>query len=401
MNSGDLILVTGASGYVATSVIKQLLEEGFKVRGTVRSLTNEEKTEPLRKLTNADKNLELVESDLLKEETWKDAVKGCKYVIHVASPFPLTIPSDPDELIKPAVDGTLNVLKACAEVGGVKRVVLTSSIVAVYDPSIPPPKEHEEDKAFTEEDWTNIEDPHLDVYAKSKVLAEKAAWDFVKELPEEKKFELVAINPGLVLGPLYSKVVPTSLDLVRRLLDRATPAVAKLCLPICDVRDVSQAHIKALTAPEAAGHRHIIVTDSVWMKDIAMVLHKEFKPLGYSIPTVVAPNFFVWMSSFMDKTYKLVLPRLSRDFKYDTKRMTEVLGITPTEYVKTIVDSGHSLIEMGAVKKPKKSKKAREPEKIDENEGKETNENGVNSESEAADKSATNTTEASALPTVS
>ncbi|XP_074604727.1 uncharacterized protein LOC141858020 [Brevipalpus obovatus] len=364
MDSKDLVLVTGASGYVASHIIKQLLDDGRKVRGTVRSLSNEEKVKPLRALVNADKNLQLVEADLLKEDSWKDAVKGCKYVIHVASPFPNVIPSDPEaELIKPAVDGTLSVLKACSETPEVKRVVLTSSIVAIYDASIPLPEENEQSKTFNEENWTNTEDVHLDTYAKSKALAEKAAWNFVKELPAEKKFELVSINPGLILGPLLTSVLPTSLDVVKRLLDRSVPAVAKLCLPICDVRDVAAAHIKALTVPEAAGHRHIVVTTSVWMREIAVILHKEFKPLGYSIPTMVAFNFMVWLSAFVDKTYKLILSRLSREFKFDTKRMTEVLGITPTDHSKTIIDTAHSLIDMGIVKKPKKSKKTKESEK--------------------------------------
>lgn len=123
------------------------------------------------------------------------------------------------------------------------------------------------------------------------------------------------------MGPLISKSLPTSLETIKRLLDRAVPAVAKLCMPICDVRDVAHAHVKALTVPEAAGHRHVIVTASVWMRDVAMILHKEFKSLGYSVPTMNAPNFVVWLSAFMDKTYKLVLSRLSREYKFDTKRV--------------------------------------------------------------------------------
>lgn len=141
-------------------------------------------------------------------------------------------------------------------------------------------------------------------------------------LTDNKKFELVAINPGLILGPLISKSLPTSLETVKRLLDRAVPAVAKLCMPICDVRDVATAHVKALTVPEAAGHRHVIVSASVWMREVAMILHKEFKQHGFSVPTMNAPNFVVWLSAFMDKTYKLVLSRLSREYKFDTKRVS-------------------------------------------------------------------------------
>ncbi|RWS14510.1 putative uncharacterized oxidoreductase-like protein, partial [Dinothrombium tinctorium] len=351
-----------ASGYIASHVIKLLLEDGgYRVRATVRSLKDEEKVKSIKSaFADAKHELQLVEADLVAADSWNEAVKDVKYVIHVASPFPNSIPSNPDQLLKPAVDGTLNVLRACAESGTVKRVVVTSSICAVYDPSLPIPKENEESKTFNEENWTNGEDPHLDLYAKSKLMAEKAAWDYVKELPDGKKFELVVINPGLVFGPLIFNQMGTSLEMVKRLLDRSVPAVAKLSVNAADVRDVALAHIRALTVPEAAGNRHIIVTSNVMMKDIALILQKEFKPQGYHIPTMVVPNFVVWMNSLLDKSYKLVVPRLGRDYKFETKRMQEVLGITPTELEKTIIDTANSLIERGVVKKPKKARKTKE-----------------------------------------
>ncbi|RWS30614.1 putative uncharacterized oxidoreductase-like protein [Leptotrombidium deliense] len=366
----SVVLVTGASGFIASHIIKQLLEEGYKVRSTVRSLKDEEKVKLLRELYSGSKSeVQLVEADLINADSWKEAVKDAKYVIHVASPFPNTIPSNPDSLLKPAVDGTVNVLKACAESGTVKRVVITSSICAVYDSSLPIPKENEETKTFNEENWTNGEDPHLDVYAKSKLMAEKAAWDYVKELPDGKKFELVAINPGMVFGPLYMNQMGTSVEMVKRLMDRSVPAVAKLSVNATDVRDVALAHIRALTVPEAAGKRHLIVTSSVMMKDIAVILQKEFKPQGYHIPTMVAPNFFVWMSSLMDKTCRLVVPRLGREYKFENKRMQEILGITPTELEKTIIDTANSLIEKGIVKKPKEKKAKKAKDETDATEG--------------------------------
>lgn len=294
-------------------------------------------------------------------------------MIHVASPFPDKIPSNPDDLIKPAVDGTLNVLKAASE-AAVKRVVLTSSIAAVYDPSVAIPKENEETKKFNEENWTNTEDPHLDSYSKSKTLAERAAWDFVKELPEGKKLDLAVINPGGVLGPLNSKNMSTSILLVKKLMDRSVPAVAKLFLCITDVRDVALAHLKALTNPDAVGNRHIIVSHGMWMKELAQILQKEFKPQGYYIPTMVAPNFIIWLNSLIEKSFKLVVSRLSREYNYDNKRvsdclsifvlqfctyfkMKDVLGITPIEIEKTIIDTANSLIELEILKKPKKKEK--------------------------------------------
>ena len=242
-------------------------------------------------------------------------------MIHVASPYPDRAPSNPDDLIKPAVEGTQAVLRAVSEAGGVKRVVLTSSIAAVYDSSIPMPKEKEESKTFDEESWTDVENSSVDLYAKSKTLAEKAAWDFVKELPEEKRFELAVINPGMVIGPLLSKRYTTSHVAIKKLLDKSAPAYPKLNCNITDVRDVAQAHLVALTSPEAAGKRHLVVNHSVWMKDLAAIIQKELRPKGYFVPSLTAPNFLVRVSSFVDRGVKIVVPRLGREVKYDNKRV--------------------------------------------------------------------------------
>lgn len=191
----DLILVTGASGFIATNIIKQLLELGYRVRGTVRSLKDEKKVAPLRKLAeNSRFELELVEADLMKEETWLSAVKECTFVLHTASPLPMKAPKHEDELIKPAVNGTLFVLKACAQEGSVvKRVVVTSSMAAIAGDS------YINDHTYSERDWSKPET--LQPYYKSKTLAEKAAWDFVKD--RETKglscFELAVINPSMVM----------------------------------------------------------------------------------------------------------------------------------------------------------------------------------------------------------
>jgi len=378
-----LILVTGASGFVASHVVKLLLEEGYKVRGTVRSLSNEDKVAPIKNLVpDAKYPIELVEADLLNEDSWKEAVKGCSYVMHVASPFPNAMPKSEDDVIKPAVDGTLAVLKAASESGSVKRVVLTSSIAAIYDPIVPiEKKEGEEITAFDEEVWLNTEDPRLEPYGKSKALAEKAAWDFVKQLPEDKKIELAAINPGMVVGPVLSKNLATSVELIKRLLDKSTPAVPKMHFSICDVRDVAQAHLKAMIIPEAAGHRHIISSREMWVKDIALVLQKELKQHGYFVPTINAPNILVWLSSFVDKPVKLVVPRLGREYKFNNKRMVEVLGITPIDAEKSIVDTAYSLINLGVIKKTRKLKKNQDAPADAPNEAAQ-----VNGEAEGGDK---------------
>ncbi|XP_015915817.1 uncharacterized protein [Parasteatoda tepidariorum] len=387
-SGGDsaIVLVTGASGYVASYIIKLLLDEGHKVRGTVRDLNNEKKIKPLKELSpEARFPLELVEADLLKEETWKEAVKDCTYVIHTASPFPNASPANPDEVIKPAVEGTKVVLQACADAGTVKRVVLTSSVASVHGEMI-----MEEGKVYNEGDWTNTESISLDTYSKSKTLAERFAWDFVKELPEDKKFELAVINPALVLGPVLNGEPGTSVEVIKKLLERAMPMIPKVNFDVCDVRDVALAHVKAMTLPNAADHRHIVTTQNVWLKDIAMVLSKEFKPHGYCVPTTIAPYFAVWLNSFFDKTAKSILPRIGREFRFDNKRMKEELGITPTELNQTLIDTAYSLIEGGFVKKQKKYKQNRkdsvaEPNKQSEEKTDQTEETKENETEKGTD----------------
>ncbi|XP_061170792.1 uncharacterized protein LOC133180267 [Saccostrea echinata] len=362
-----LVLVTGAGGFIATHIVKQLQEEGYRVRGTLRSLEDEERIKKLKELCpDAKHELELVEADLTKPESWEPAVKDVKYVIHVASPFPAQSPKEESELIQPAVEGTQAVLKACVAAKSVKRVVLTSSCAAVgWGPGA------DTSKTFTEEDW--MEPEKLNAYGKSKTLAEKAAWDYVKELPDEDKIELAVINPGYVMGPVINGSMSTSSEVVKRILEREKPFVAKLNFPVVDVRDVAAAHVKAMTLDEAAGKRHLVVNSNVWMKEMALILSKEFKHQGYNVPTTNCPNAILHMCSWFDKTIKMIMPDVGKVFKFDTTRMKDVLQITPTELKDTLIDMAYSLIDAGLVKKTKKFKGpgSGEPEGGEEGEKKE------------------------------
>ena len=337
------VLVTGASGFIATHIIQQLLTGGqVKVRGTVRSLKNEAKVKPLQDLVpDATYPLELVEADLLNEESWKEAVKGCTHVYHVASPFPPSVPTDENEVIRPAVEGTLNVLKACAESGMIKRVVLTSSIAAIGGGVT---------RDYNETDWAN---DASSPYHKSKMLAEKAAWDFVDKLEDDKKFELAVVNPGLVIGPVLSLASSdsTSQATVKKILENSIPALVNVNFALVDVRDVALAHIAAMEKQEAAGNRHIIVGNNMWMKEIAEVVSREFQPQGYKIKLWVMPKVGVWFAKFALPLVRLVYPVLGVVSTYSNAKMRNDLGVEPRDIESSILDTCYSLIESGAVPK--------------------------------------------------
>ena len=342
-STDELVLVTGASGYIATHIVQQLLQAGYRVRGTVRSLKNEEKVKPIYELCpEANDKLELVECDLLDENCWDAAVKDCSYVLHTASPVPLVNPKDEDEVMKPAVDGTMFVLRACQKAGTVKRIVLTSSKSAIAQ------KRNPENKRFTEDDWSDLHDPTITTYDKSKTLAERAAWDFIKQ---NEKMELATINPSHVFGPIICGGNAPIMEITKRLLNAEMPLLPNLSLPICDVRDVAEAHIKAMTIPEAAGHRHIIDNETLWCYELAKIIDKEFRPQGYKIPTRTAPNFLMHIVGLFDGTIKLLLPRLGNKSEFDNSCLKCVLGINPIPVQKSILDMCYSMIETGRVKK--------------------------------------------------
>lgn len=296
--------------------------------------------------------LELVEADLMQDEGWQEAVRDCTYVIHMASPFPAANPSNEEEVIRPAVDGTVRVLRAAQQVGGVKRVVLTSSIASISGGFIGG------NKVFTEEDWTNTDDPSLLAYVKSKTLAEQAAWDFVNKLEEVERFELAVINPVFVMGPVLCGSFATSMEVVQRLLEHAMPALPRLNFPVTDVRDVATAHIRAMLVTEAAGNRHIISSGTMWMHEIAKVVDDEFRSLGYSVPTMTVPKIFVVINSLFDSSLKSILPSINKVTEFDNSKMRNVLSLQPTDMKKTIIDMCYSMIESGHVKKTEQYKKA-------------------------------------------
>ena len=344
-----IVLVTGASGFLASHVVQQLLQQGrFRVRGTVRDKNREDKVKPLTELATANHPLELVAADLTKEDTWTDAVKGCSYVLHVASPYPRMTkqPKNPDVVIRPAVDGALNVLKACAESGSVKRVVLTSSAMAISGGISGEPG-----KVYTEEDWATDENCK-GAYERSKFRAERAAWEFVEKLEAGKKFELVTVNPSGIMGPFISASSgDTSASSIGDILTNKLPGLPNISLPIVDVRDVAAAHIAAIESPEAAGKRYIAHNKTMTYSEIAAIISQEFKPQGYKVPTKPMKKIMLGVMSKFNSGAKYAAKNAGNEIQLSNDRMRSQLGIEPRAEEATIIDQCYTLIDLGLVKK--------------------------------------------------
>lgn len=336
-NSQKPILVSGATGFVASHVIKLLLEQGYKVRGTVRSLANKSKSDFLYTLApEKNANLELVEADLLKPATWPAAAEGVDYILHVASPFPNDKPKDEMEVIRPAVEGTLNILEAAVE-KGVKKVILTSSVVAIMY--------GHEDKISGPEDWSV--EKECDAYAKSKTRAEKAAWDFWKK--HEGKFELATVNPGFVLGPVFVSSGGTSEEVVADFLKGAVPAVPKMMMPVVDVREVAECHIRALKDPNSNGKRFICSAASLWMKEFCDLLREEFEKYGYSIPKRELGKCLLKIGSIFIKKARSLVSEVDKERRLDASMSVKELGINYRSPKESLAEMGYSLIKLGIV----------------------------------------------------
>jgi nucleoside-diphosphate-sugar epimerase len=332
--------VSGASGFIGSHTIIQLLEAGYRVRGTVRSLKNLEKVQFLVDLQNP--NLELVEADLHDAESWVKAAQGCDYCCHIASPFPIAQPRDEMELIKPAVEGTRNVLTACSN-AGVKRVVLTSSCAAVMAG-----RESEAGKIFTEEDWAN--EAKCEPYSKSKLFAEKAAWELQKELPEGKRFELCTINPSFVQGPLLNNIMCSSQEPLAMLLNRKQPGVADLHWAVVDVREIAFAHVAALTKG-VDGNRYIVSARTIALPELAKIVAKTFDPMGYRVPEIVFPKFVLRVIGLWDPIVRSVASSSGVVPRVDGSKAERELGVKYRDISESLVDGAHALIRFGLVQK--------------------------------------------------
>jgi nucleoside-diphosphate-sugar epimerase len=338
------ILVTGGSGFIGSHLILQLLAAGHEVRATLRNLTREAEVRAMLRRGGAEAGdrLSFAAADLADDRGWKEAVAGCEYVHHVASPFPAGVPKDENELIVPAREGALRLLRASKE-AGVKRVVLTSSFAAIGYGHGP------QSRPFSESTWTDLQGSGLSAYVKSKTIAERAAWEFIAE--EGRGLELSVINPVVVLGPVLAADYSTSIVLIQRLMDGAVPGLPRLNFGVVDVRDVADLHIRAMTHPAAKGERFLAVAgDFLSIRDIALVLKERLGAAAEKVPVRQLPNWLVRIASLRDPAVKQFLPELGKEKNGTNEKARRLLGWAPRSREDAIVATAESLIDLGLLK---------------------------------------------------
>lgn len=334
------VLVTGGSGFIGSHCIVQLLAAGHEVRTTVRSLKREADVREMLKEggVTATASLAFAVADLEKDVGWADAVAGCDYVLHVASPFPDKIPKHENELVIPAREGALRVLRASRD-AGVKRVVLTSSFAAIgygHAPRATP---------FDETTWTNAD--AVQPYTKSKTLAERAAWDFVAQ---ESGLELAVVNPTGVFGPVLGPDFSTSIMGVQMMMQGKFPGAPKAYFGVVDVRDVADLHLRAMTNPVAKGERFIAVSgDFMSIFEIAKVLRNRMGEAGKRVPKFELPNMLVRVASLVDPLVKQIVPELGNPRNGTSEKAKRLLGWTPRSREEAIVATAESLVRFGLV----------------------------------------------------
>jgi nucleoside-diphosphate-sugar epimerase len=340
----DTVLVTGGSGFIAGHAILQLLAAGYTVRTTVRNVARADHVKALLKAGGAASTdaLSVVAAHLEDDAGWADAVRGCQYVLHVASPFPATAPKHEDELIVPARDGALRVLRFARD-AGVKRVVMTSSFAAVgYGHG-------DVDRPFDETDWTDLSAPGLSAYVKSKTIAERAAWNFIGK--DGGGMELAAVNPVGVLGPALGNDLATSVLLIQRLMNGSVPGCPRLWFGVVDVRDVADLHIRAMTDPAAKGERFVATAgDSLSIREIALALRERMGSAARRVPTRELPDWLVRIAGLFDPAVRNTLGELGHRKRMTGAKARRVLGWAPRSSEDAVAASAESLIRLGLVK---------------------------------------------------
>jgi nucleoside-diphosphate-sugar epimerase len=349
----ETVLVTGGSGFVGGWCVVELLKRGYAVRTTVRSLSKAPAVYAMvAKAVDPADRLEFFAADLTQDEGWDEAVAGCDYVLHVASPLVGNDPRDPDSFIIPARDGTLRVLRAATR-AGVKRVVMTSSTAASC-----PPVDSGDSFDNDESLWTDPSHPSINPYRQSKTLAERAAWDFMDEALSSTT--LTTILPSAIFGPVLTTENLGSVQVISRLLSGRLAGTPRLGFSIVDVRDLAQLHIRAMTTPEAAGHRFIAAGDYLWMADIARILRSQLGDRASKVPTRGLPDFVLRIASLFDPPLRFLTPSLGRKHTFTSAKAQRMLGWKPRPVTATLIDCAESLLADadGVAKRPARPRAA-------------------------------------------
>jgi dihydroflavonol-4-reductase len=337
------VCVTGASGFIASHVVAELLARGYHVRGTVRSLKKESQLAHLRALPGASERLTLVEADLLGPRAFDDVVQGCEMVMHTASPYALDVKDPQKDLVDPAVQGTRGVLSSCKKATSVRRVIVTSSMAAITD-------EPESDHVLTERDWNDKSTLDRNPYYLSKTLAEREAWRFVKE--EKPGFDLVVINPFLVIGPSLSPAINTSNQMFLDLLGGTYPGIMNLTWGFVDVRDVADAHVRAMETKEASG-RYICAGETIAMRDVVSFLGEQGFGEGQKLPKIgfdcAIGDFTVRLSSYLQPkgVGSYLRTHVGRVPRYDNGKIQRELGLSFRPVKTSIADTVADLLRWG------------------------------------------------------
>jgi dihydroflavonol-4-reductase len=338
------VLVTGGSGFIGSHCIIQSLAAGYRVRTTVRALEREPQVRAMLREGGAEPGdrLQFFAADLERDAGWRAAVDGCDYVLHVASPFPASTPKHEDDLIRPAREGALRVLRAARD-ARVKRVVLTSSFAAIgYG--------HESrTRPFDETSWTTLDGADVSPYVKSKTLAERAAWSFVEQ--EGKGLELAVVNPVAVFGPILAADYSTSILIVQKMLDGSMPGAPRMSFGVVDVRDVADLHLRAMTSPAAKGERFLAVSgDFMSLLEIANVVRARVGAAAKKAPRFALPNFIVRVGSLFDPSLRLITPELGKYKNATGEKAQRLLGWQPRSREDALAATAESLLRLGLVK---------------------------------------------------
>ena len=338
----ELVLVTGISGYIAKHVAKELLAAGYKVRGTVRALAKGEQVRADLKAAGANvSGLSFVEADLDNEDCWDEAVKGCAYIQHIASPFPMEQPSDREALVPAARAGAQRVL-AAGFAAGVKRIVLTSSVASMVGQ-----KGKGAHLKVGEDDWTDPDWRKLTAYAVSKTRAELSAWEYARVQGFEDR--LTVVTPGFVLGPAIGKTYGTSLALIEQMFAGEFPRTPKAGFPIVDVRDLANLHVAAMTTKNAAGRRLIGASETLWLREIAEICREAYPKKARKLPKSEMPNFVVRLAAMFDDRIKGIIADLGTFHEVDNAYVKNLTGVKFRPAKQSVLDSCEYLIAQGKI----------------------------------------------------